>query len=314
MYLWTLEELMNVYHQHKAATTVKGHLAGPMIMGQTAVCFRPGNATTLVATACRMAIFPPTHNPDTMVHGFMGIFSMLSKWAKELYPELYEPVTKWTKEQVLDHVTDARKKEALKQAFKEIYEGECELIRKMVKAQSFTKMEKHYSQEYNGEELVGKSKQIPRLINAFHPHLNASLCQHTLPLSKALNKVFSPDTNILYAAGCAPSEINRWMNESLAYSHCILEDDVSMSDGSHSAGSFKFTEDIMKSALRDLDEALWYILKKIRHCKIKKQELAAFIEWVNNSGVPLTSWQNSSIHTHQNLRLRRRLLCGYCEH
>lgn len=293
--VWDMETVMALYHANAPKQTVKGILCGPMIMGQKAVCFKPGIATTMVAFACRMAIFPPTHSPITRIDDFRTIFEMLESWCRQLFPPLWEPVNAWTRQQVLDHVTDTKKKAALIRCYKEIDDGECEVIKSMVIAKSFSKMEKHFEVSYEDGEMVPKKKQIPRLINSFHPHLNAVLAPITLPLSKQLNRVFNPDSNILYAAGCSPEEINKWMNASLEYSKVILEDDVSMSDGSHSEGSFTFTDHLMRETCIDLDNVLLYILHAIRHCDLHKDQLAAFITWVNNSGVPLTSWQNSVV-------------------
>lgn len=291
--LWKLSDVLKLYDDEKIEPTTKGKLCGPMFLGYRAKCFQLGKHTTAVAFACRMAIFPPAHNP---VDDFVQIHMYLEELYRFLFPDIFSECEEWTRQQILDHMTDAGKKRIIKESWDEIDSGLQMPFEKLTTAKSFAKLEKHFETEIDQEELtqIPKTKCIPRLINSFHPQLNAILTVYTTPMSKLLNKVFHPESNILYAAGCPPSDINKWMNRAIQHSKLILEDDVSMSDGSHSPGSFMLTGAIRRANFPRMNPFIVKILNAITNCNLKKENLQCYIEDVNNSGVPLTSHQNTA--------------------
>jgi hypothetical protein len=110
----------------------------------------------------------------------------------------------------------------------------------LMRVKPFVKAEKDIRKEFmkGTEILVDKAKGVPRCINPVHPHVLAHCAPYTYPMTKRLNTLFNSQEHIFYAAGATPDQINDFLNAAIETNRFVLEDDVSMADGSHSKGSF----------------------------------------------------------------------------
>jgi hypothetical protein len=274
-----------------------GRLCGPMFMGIEASCFPRGDYVTMLAFACRCALKPPCHpyvslNPPEL-ETFEEVYIALAHIAMLLFPNLLTRVTPWTRQQVLDHQRVTAKRLQLERCYRDIDNGEMVGVSAMVRCKSFVKGEKHTAAELGDFLVTRKSKMVPRCINAVHPQLNAVLAPVTLPMSKLLNAVFHSRSNVFYAAGATPSQINDFMNNAISHNRYVLEDDVSMADGSHSKGSFAFQDFFVDAQVTD--ELCLTLIRAMRLANVRVGRLRAFASYINVSGVPLTSWSNTIV-------------------
>jgi hypothetical protein len=72
-------------------------------------------------------------------------------------------------------------------------------------------------------------------------------------MTKRLNTLFNSQEHIFYAAGATPDQINDFLNAAIETNRFVLEDDVSMADGSHSKGSFSFQHNILDEQWPNLE-------------------------------------------------------------
>lgn len=275
----------------------RGRLCGPMFCGVEPVCFDRGDAITAIAVAVRMCVLPPCHpydEEDGVVHDFVREYEELWAFFLDTFGRKITPLQPWTRQQVLDHQNVTAKRLLLERSYREIDEGRCALPLEMFRVKCFTKSEKHFSTTYSDFSLVNKTKTVPRCINPVHPHLNALLSPYTLPTSKALNAIFSYDTHVFYASGVVPERINDFLNAA-SVNRYILEDDVSMMDASHSKGSFEFQSRMLERQWPNLDLYIMSLIEDMRHGRLSFGRFRAFIQYVNLSGVPLTSWTNTLV-------------------
>lgn len=273
--------------------TTRGQLCGPMFMGQQPKCFERGDYMAAMAAGARLLIMPPKHYATP--HGpypFLTEFRSLIPVARSLFPDLFVPLIPWTQQQVLDHQRQLVKRRLLERSYQEIDEGLTPPVEDMLRVKPFVKSEKHFADSYDHYTLVNKTKQVPRCINPVHPHVNAYCAPYTLPTSKLLNQVCNCGEHIFYASGATPEEINVFLNNACSVNQYIIEDDVSMADGSHSKGSFEFQQAFLMANWL-LPSLVQEIIEGMRHGRLATGRFSAFVSWVNLSGVPLTSWSNT---------------------
>lgn len=286
--------------------TLRGKLCGPMFCGLEPTCFERGEEVLFCAVAARMLVLPPCHCYEVanragkqVLYNFQEEYQYLHLLFNYLFPEHNCLLECWTREQVIAHQRNADKRKQLIQCYEMIDNGETPDKERMVVVKPFVKDEKHFRTDYSSGEVVNKNKAVPRCINPVHPLLNAYLAPYTLPTSKHLNRVMHCHSHVFYASGAKPSEINDWLNFASIRQRCVLEDDVSMADGSHSCGSFNFQTKILKflwgETLEFMPELVRELIHLMRHGRFKHPAFNAIASFVNLSGVPLTSWSNTIV-------------------
>jgi len=286
--------------------TLHGRLCGPMFCGLEPTCFERGEEVLFCALAARMLVLPPRHSymfvgrkGKQVLYTFEMEFSQLFSLFEYIFPQHSVLLTPWTREQVIEHQRNKEKREQLIRCYQSIDNGETPEKSSMVQVKPFVKSEKHFQTEYNTGEVTNKNKAVPRCINPVHPLLNAYLAPYTLPTSKHLNSVMNFESHVFYASGAKPEQINDWLNFACTHASCIIEDDVSMADGSHSCGSFNFQTKVLESlwgfALYNLPEIVKDLIHLMRHGHFRTNVIYAVASFVNLSGVPLTSWTNTIV-------------------
>jgi hypothetical protein len=296
-------DAMNIYILGQPPLKVWGRLAGPMYLGYIVNCFPRGIETTIVAFAVRLGI-PAANQPNQALWIHFDyirdfIFGGLSSsWPFNIDDVDYEFLEPWEPQDVIDHIKDSQKKTKMIKAYTEIDEG-CRIERsKMSEFGAFAKLEKHVCTEFDPVEGVHirKTKMAPRLINSPHPHVNAVLACYTLPLMKWLKRTCCHDSRLFYAGCSKPHEINHFFNNAVASNRFILEDDVSMMDGSQHEWSQRWQWRLIRILFdeSDFDTILMPTMYRIVKVMIKQSGFMAFIDWINASGVPFTSFLNST--------------------
>lgn len=293
-------DAMSIYQTWTPPPAVHGRLAGPMYLGYVVNCFPRGIETTIVAFAIRLGI-PPANTPDPALWTHFDYIAhvIFADW-DAVYNEEdhdYEQLDFWTPQDVLDHQRDARKRLKLALAYAEIDQGLMIPHERFSTFGAFPKLEKHVCTEFDPTYgvHVPKTKLAPRLINSPHPHVNAVMSQFTLPLIKWLKRTCNEDSNMFYAGCSKPPEINKFYNRASRYHRHMLEDDVSMMDGSQHEFSQRFQHRLIRRLfafigfLRIIDPTLY----RICMVRIRQSGFRAFVQWINASGVPLTSFLNS---------------------
>lgn len=294
----TLRSLVTAMAKHyPSQATRRGRLCGPMFLGLMPTCYERGDFMTCIAVAVRLAMLAPEHEHDEngVLYNFMDEYGCLFEAWCRLFPQHNVPLEPWTREHVLAHQRSTAKRLLLERSYADLDAGMCAPISELFTVKSFVKAEKHFAHEYDTYTVKHKAKNVPRCINPVHPHVNALLAPYTLPTSKQLNRTFDCQSNIFYASGAKPEEINVFLNRAVSVHRYVLEDDVAMMDASHSEGSFRFQEMVLKALWPNMCEVIRDYLARTRHGQIRTGRLRALVHFVNLSGVPLTSWSNTII-------------------
>jgi hypothetical protein len=284
-----------------APPTLRGRLCGPMFLGLVSSCFVRGDACAAIAAIFRNCV-RPKHRPLTPVtptkcraYSYVDEFSSLLILASLLLPELFTQVEVWDWDRVLAHQKDPEKKRLHITTRALIDQGYQMTAQEMCRVKPFAKAEKKQIYEISDGYIKVVTKMLPRCISAFDPQVSTLLSAYTLPMLKHLNKVCCSDSHIFYASGATPDEITTFLNNAIITNLYILEDDVSMADGSHSEGSYLFMDAIREANHPYLPDDIAEIFQQCRIGKMKTGLLRAFVENIILSGIPLTSWGNSVV-------------------
>jgi hypothetical protein len=286
---------------HPSRATARGRLCGPMFMGLQPACFERGDWMSAIAAAARLLVLPPCHHfvDDAAVepYGFEQEFRRLWDLASALFPSLLVPLEPWTRQMVIDHQHVAIKRLAMLRSYAEMDAGIILEPRELMKVKPFGKAEKDVRDAHDSTftYLVPKKKAVTRCINPVHPHVIAICAPYSYPMSKLLNRVFNCSANIFYASGSTPDEINIFLNRAVSVFRTVIEDDVSMADGSHSPGSFEFQHQFLKAQWPDMDRYAWSVFMEMTQGRMSTGRFRAYVHHVNLSGVPLTSWTNTIV-------------------
>lgn len=289
--LESTDDAWAAYVISKPPLTVCGRLCGPMFLGFNVNCYPRGIETTILAFAARVGI-PVTNTPAPL------FWPMLQEFVLSHYLNHPFDVVPMTEQQVLDHQKDAAKRRKLENCYREMDNGMFPTFKELSRFGAFAKLEKHVSTTYPDPFcpglMVKKPKLAPRLINSPHPHVNARMAPKTIPVLKWLKALLHEKYHIFYAGCSTPSELNDWLNEAIATSLWVLEDDVSMMDASHTADSQNFAMAIIRRLLSNRDFVeLRDLLLMCRKLRISQSGFKASVDDINASGVPLTSFLNS---------------------
>lgn len=283
--------------------TLRGRLCGPMFMGLVSSCFVRGDACAATAAIFRNCIKPAHHphliiqkrNPELIAYSFSHEYRVLWSLLNFLYPELLVPLVKWTFQQVLDH-QKVPEKRRLHISTRALIDAGFQIpTEKMNRIDCFAKAEKKEIFELSDGALSYKKKMLPRCISAFNPQVSTLLSPYALPMLKHLNAVFHAEHNLFYASGSTPQQINQFLNNAIASNLYILEDDVSMADGSHSFGSLQFQTQIRESQFPDMPEDIDSIFRILSSGVMRTGCFRAAVQNIIFSGIPLTSWGNSVV-------------------
>ncbi len=284
--LTSTTEVMAIYDANRPILRSRGVLCGPMWCGVVIRCYPSNIETTLVAAAIRMAVFP-TNNPQPLFWKNMLTMLPVLLPAKQLAPV--------TPTEVLDNQRSADRRKKLEECFKLIDEGFPihRAVRKGMTMGAFSKLEKHCPVTLKRGFWTIKPKLAPRLINNPKALLNALMSVYTLPILDWLHTTWSSTSNVFYAGCSSPQDLNVFL-ATASENRYVLEDDVSMMDGSHTESS----QDFFRSAvLRCFSgrhrEILMALLELCQHLRVVKGKLKLDITGPNPSGVPVTSLLNS---------------------
>jgi hypothetical protein len=284
---------------HPQQAVNRGRLCGPCFMGFEPTCYERGDFMAAMAAGARLLVLPPCHwfldEEKGVIYDFVEEFKILTKLARALFPSLYMPLEKWSRQAVLDHQRVAAKRLALERSYAEIDDGWLLKPQDLMRVKPFVKAEKDIRKEFmkGTEILVDKAKGVPRCINPVHPHVLAHCAPYTYPMTKRLNTLFNSQEHIFYAAGATPDQINDFLNAAIETNRFVLEDDVSMADGSHSKGSFSFQHNILDEQWPNLESYIRDVFSEMVNGRLSVGRFRAFIQFVNLSEVPLTSWSNT---------------------
>lgn len=278
------EHAMTIYNANLPELKQQGMLCGPMILGQRIHCYPRSPYTTLVAYSVRMAVHPK-HTPRP---GFWVAM-------RDIIPFLLPPIQlePFSEEYVVLKQKTREKREKLQQVYHSMDEG-LVINSSVYLFKAFSKVEKHRDCTYTSNGMVPKLKRAPRLICNPKTELNAIMAPYVQPVTKYVASVWNCSSNIFYAGCSPPEEINSFLNLASDVNRHILEDDVSMMDGSQSEDSQGWFQHFAQACysgrqsahLKNMQEgiALVYIITQLIRAKIKGP---------NASGVPTTSVFNS---------------------
>lgn len=284
--LRTTTEVMAIYNNNPPSLRARGLLCGPMWLGVVVRCFPSTLETTLVAAAIRMAVYPANLPRPGFWEGMCSICDVLLPKAD------LSPVTPTA---VLDNQRSGDRRRKLEECFRLIDEGFPihRAIRQDMTMGAFVKLEKHVAVALIQGWWRKKNKLAPRLINNPKALLNALMSVYTLPCLTWLHDTWSCTTNVYYAGCSPPGELNTFLSRA-SVNRYILEDDVSMMDGSHSLQSQRFFRHCLlrnfKGVYRDR------FMELLLYCQdlyVVKGKLRLWISGPNPSGVPVTSLLNS---------------------
>lgn len=276
-----------LYHQFKGAPRGYGYSCGFVFQGITPTVFIPCPATALVALCARMGVDPPFTPED-------GIWLLLEEMFYLVFPDLI--CKKTESKDIRDIISGypSTKRLTYQQALAVVENGNTP--RKLTQFGCFPKLEKAISETVSeGSVLIPKIKAVPRLINNPKPELNILEAPYTIAFSKLMGMFFGGDSNILWASGKTPDQINTWFQSAWEWSLCILEDDVSFMDLSQSGDSLHF---VVRTILRhvvavpqEVEDLLYGQIK----LEVKTREIKASLGNHNASGVPTTTISNSLV-------------------
>lgn len=262
-----------------------GFLAGPMWLGMPIRCFPRGILTALVAFSVRMAA-DKTYDPHP------GFWEAMQR----LFPLFvnYETLEPWPEALVVDHQRTRQKRDKLISVYTDFDMGHALPHRKLFTFGAFPKGEKHCPYKWSNGFVVSKDKAVPRLINNPPPELNALMAPYVLPIAKWFSRQWSCHSNLFYAGCSPPKDINIFLNNAVEHLSWVLEDDVSMMDGSQTLPSQQFFQHIASRLYAGAD---WQFLRQLMEgCasfKVRQDGLVASLYGPNASGVPPTSIFNS---------------------
>lgn len=279
------DKVASIYDSNKPVLRSRGLLCGPMWLGVVVRCFPSTIETTLVAAAVRMAVFPAHVATRRFWDNMLSMLYIL--------PSVdLEPVTS---QAVLDNQRSSEKRKKLEDCFKLIDEGFPieRAIHSAMTMGAFTKLEKHCPVTLRRGYWAQKSKLVPRLINNPKALLNALMSVYTLPVLDWLHNTWSSTSNVFYAGCSNPQDLNVFLTHASVNRH-VLEDDVSMMDGSHSVHSQNFFRSAVLRCFRGVHrDTFEYLLRLCQSLKVTRGKLRLIIVGPNPSGVPVTSLLNS---------------------
>lgn len=282
------DQLMFLYHRFKPPPRGYGHSCGFVFAGIEPTVYSPHPVTALVALCCRMGVSPP-------FLPMQGAWTLGALLFRSLFPHFLTTLDPWSEEDVISHLPTAKARLMI-ETQRQYNQGLCPPRRKLIRFGCFSKMEKAVV-EYTTilGDSMSKLKRVPRLINNPSPFLNFLEAPFSLPFSKHFGAHFSYESRILYAPGCKPWQINRFFQSAWAYSHKIIEDDVSFMDLSQSKDSLYFVMELILQCFPSMPRHVRDLFVSTVHLTIKTPEIAADLGYHNASGVPTTSISNSVV-------------------
>lgn len=316
--------------RQKVDISQRGRLCGPMFCNQVPKCFPKGQAVALSAFLVRLGGARPY--PDTFpcqmcaTNGFGECTKKCTPDELVFAPNNVRPETKLaydllyavfsqyvvdggltsascplkpeSRTEFLSHFA-GEKLLKMVEALAMINDGwlenmDDEAVR--VRFTGFTKAEKSYDFEWVGDCLILKIEGKPRFICSPDPVMLYYLGRYTHVQTKWLSARFLPCSRMFYAGCATPEDMNVWLNYTAGDAQHMntIVDDVSAMDSSFTKTLLDFHERIRdlqfphmaahtKAAFRG-EERFWVRIGEIR----------AFVEWVNASGVPDTSYKNTA--------------------
>lgn len=285
-HITSMGSALEVFHREKPPPRSYGHSNGPIIYFCEATVYPSVPATTLVAMAARMAVDPPylPANPHVFQCAFDLLNSVMGFYASGLIP--------YTHQQIIQKLAPAKKK-IYQSALTDIEEGIAPPISSILKFKAFSKLEKAIVTRFDHVDgFVDKPKRVPRLINSPKPHLNVYLAPFVSAFVSHIKTIFTPCSNLYYASGATPEQLDQHMRFSWAHSLKIIEDDVSFMDLSQSEQSLTQIARLVHSSFDNPPDYLLTLLLGQIHLKIKTKEISAYLGKHNASGIPPTTLNN----------------------
>lgn len=280
-----VRDALNLYCDNLPELKSVGMLAGPMWLGVVIRCYPRTIETGIVAFACRMA-FPVPYDPEP---DFWTLALSIFKHVVQ-----YEPLDIWTEGHVVEHQRTRDKRLRLAECYNELDTGHAVVHKKLFVFGMFPKGEKHAPVTYGTYEYIPKEKGVPRLINNPSPYLNALMAPYILPVAKWFAAQWNCHNRLFYAGCSPPQDVNTFMNNAINDMAWVLEDDVSMMDGSQTLASQEFFQGVVKQLFSGAERD--FIMQLLQGCarfKVKRDDFKATVCGPNASGVPPTSIFNS---------------------
>lgn len=276
---------MEIYQANLPVLKQMGMLCGPMFMGLRIHCFPRSPYVTLLAYGARMAVHPKNEPRPRFWFKMRDIIPyLLPLVLLEPFAEEFIVLKQKTKE----------KRVRLAEVYQDLDRGRV-LTKSIFKFSAFPKVEKHEDATIVDDTSVPKSKLVPRLICNPKVELNAVMAPYIQPVTKQVASVWNCNSNLFYAGCSPPEEINIFLNRACAVNRHILEDDVSMMDGSQSVDSQQWFQFLAQRYYAGSDrERLRYYQEGIANINIVTDLIRAKISGPNASGVPPTSVFNST--------------------
>ncbi len=280
-----MQEAIDLYEANLPALKAVGMLAGPMWLGVVIRCFPRSIETAIVAFAGRMAAQVP-FDPEPMFWDIM--FDMASLVVE------FVPLEPWREVDVVSHQRTRDKRVKIQTCYEEMDQGVVVSESKLFTFGMFPKGEKHAPVSYGVYGYEPKIKLLPRLINNPSPFLNALMAPYILPMAKWFASQWNCNQNLFYAGCSPPSDINLFLQSCIPILAFVIEDDVSMMDGSQTLASQNFFQHIASRCYSGEDkEKLLSLMVGCSKFTIKRDDFSVRLQGPNASGVPPTSLFNS---------------------
>jgi hypothetical protein len=324
------QDVVDWYSTQTVHYSKRGQLNGMMFCNKVVACFPRGVATTVVAFAIRLGS-KREHAADIDPHYYDCLWEFTQRLVDGDIPCLAEGkqrVRKWTRQEYIDHLTDAKKREKAEAERERKRTYGLIPVSKASIATAFTKEEKKDRTEVDMTD-VGAAYFMPGVKPRFIYNPPSCLLYQLGPYScaktKWLKEIFSWTKSLHYAGCNCPIDSNMWLRKSVAHfegtQFWAIEDDVSACDASHSPESNMHQDHLdyelfswetgrifdgvieRKSEMSEYD---YQLNQAAREIKVLMDNVWMYAKDRLGSGLPDTSYRNSS-----NLGLMRAIVLSF---